>query len=191
MLEAILSKNNYNLKLKITVKTLVSALIIACAVVFPLITHAVLGADGGAKLLPMYLPVLVGGCLLGVKWGLAVGLLSPVISFLITFALGNAMPAAVRLPYMMAELAVYAAVTGAFSSKISKNTWIAFPAVLFAAVAGRCVFLAVAAIFQSVSPLTPYVVWQQIQTGLSAVILQAVIAPLTVIGIFYIFNRKD
>lgn len=64
-------------------------------------------------------------------------MLSPVVSFLITSAFGNPMPALARLPFMVAELAVFAAVSGMFSEKIVKNAWLAFPAVLLAQVAGR------------------------------------------------------
>jgi hypothetical protein len=60
----------------------------------------------------MYLPVLLGGCLLGWRWALAVGVLSPVVSFLITSLAGAPMPALPRLPFMMAELAVFALVSG-------------------------------------------------------------------------------
>lgn len=164
MIEAFLTKKNAALKTKITVKAVVSAAVIALAVILPQIVHLALGASGGVQWLPMYLPVLIGGCLLGWKWGLGVGILSPLVSFLITLAFGNPMPAATRLPYMMAELAVFATVTGLFSNSISKNGRMAFPAVLLAAVAGRTVFITIAAIFQSVSPLTVAVVWAQVKT---------------------------
>ena len=65
MLENALTKKGYSLKLKITIKSLVSLGIIALAVALPQIVHAILGAPGGVQWLPMYLPVLLGGCLLG------------------------------------------------------------------------------------------------------------------------------
>lgn len=183
MLDAVLNKRELSLKLKITIKTLVSAAVIALAVILPQIVHLTLGASGGARWLPMYAPVLIGGCVLGVKWGLGVGALSPVVSFLITLAFGNPMPAAERLPYMIAELAVFAAASGAFSNKIYSDFLMAFPAVLIACVAGRISFLAVAAIFQSISPFTVAQVWAQIQTGFVGVLLQAALIPAVVIAI--------
>lgn len=131
----------------------------------------------------MYLPVLLGGCLLGWKWGLGVGVLSPLVSFAITSLAGNAMPAAGRLPYMMAELAVFAAVSGLFSKRIAANGWMAFPAVLLAQVSGRAVFLALAAVFQGVSALSAAAVWSQIQAGLLGMVLQAVLVPVIVMGL--------
>ena len=137
----------------------------------------------------MYLPVLIGGCLLGWRWGLGVGVLSPVVSFLITSMTGNAMPAASRLPYLIAELAVFAVVSGVFSKKISENLWLAFPAVLLAQVSGRAVFLMVAAIFQSIAPLSAAAVWSQIQTGLLGLVLQAVLVPFIVMGLGVLLGR--
>ncbi len=183
MIEQVLSRHSVALRVKITVKTLISLGVIALAVVLPQLIHLVLGAPGGVQWLPMYLPILLGGCLLGWKWGLGVGILSPVISFAITSLAGNPMPAAIRLPYMIAELAVFGAVSGLFSRHIAQNGWMAFPAVLLAQVAGRLVFLTIAAIFQSVSPLSAATVWSQIQTGLLGMVLQAVIVPFIVMGL--------
>ena len=162
---------------------------VALAVVLPQLVHLVAGAQGGMQWLPMYLPVLLGGCLLGWCWGLGVGILSPLVSFCITSLAGNAMPAAARLPYMMAELAVFAAVSGLFSAKIAENGWMAFPAVLLAAVSGRLLFLLLAAVFGGVSPLTAAAAWQQIQTGLSGLVLQAVLVPFLVMGLGRLLKR--
>ncbi len=183
MIEQVLTRHNVALRVKITVKTLISVGIIALAVILPQLIHLALGAPGGVQWLPMYLPVLLGGCLLGWKWGLGVGILSPVVSFAITSLAGSPMPAAARLPYMIVELAVFAAVSGLFSQRIAQNGWMAFPAVLLAQVSGRLVFLMIAAVFESVSPLSAATVWSQIQTGLLGMVLQAVIVPFLVMGL--------
>lgn len=189
MLETALERKNIKFGVKITVKALISAGVIALAVILPQLVHLFSGAAGGAKWLPMYLPVLIGGCLLGWRWGLGVGVLSPVVSFLITSMTGNAMPAASRLPYLIAELAVFAVVSGVFSKKISENLWLAFPAVLLAQVSGRAVFLIAAAIFQSIAPLSAAAVWSQIQTGLLGLVLQAVLVPFIVMGLGVLLGR--
>lgn len=183
MIESVLAKHNAKLGTKITVKSLISVGVVALAVLLPQLVHLIAGASGGIQWLPMYLPVLLGGCLLGWKWGLGVGVLSPLVSFAITSLTGNAMPAASRLPYMMAELAVFAAVSGLFSKKIAENGWMAFPAVLLAQVSGRAVFLALAAIFQGVSALSAAAVWAQIQAGLLGMVLQAVLVPFIAMGL--------
>ena len=183
MIESVLVKHNAKIGTKITVKSLISVGVVALAVLLPQLVHLIAGASGGVQWLPMYLPVLLGGCLLGWKWGLGVGVLSPLVSFAITSLTGNAMPAASRLPYMMAELAVFAAVSGLFSKKIAENGWMAFPAVLLAQVSGRAVFLALAAVFQGVSALSAAAVWSQIQAGLLGMVLQAVLVPFIAMGL--------
>ena len=190
MIEHILARKGISLKIRLTVKSLVSAGVIILAVMLPQLVHLAAGPSGGMTWLPMYLPVLLGGCLLGTWWGLGVGILSPLVSFAVTSAMGSAMPAAARLPFMTAELAVFAAVSGLFSAKISENGWMAFPAVLLAAVSGRAVFLLLTAIFQSVAPFTVSVVWSQIQSGFIGLILQAVLVPLMVMGIRALMRRE-
>lgn len=191
MIESVLAKHNVKFGVRITVKALISTGVIALAVVLPQLVHLAAGAEGGVRWLPMYLPVLLGGCLLGWRWGLGIGLLSPLASFAVTSAAGNAMPAASRLPYMMAELAVFAAVSGLFSRKIAANGWMAFPAVLLAQVSGRVAFIAIAAVFQSVSPLSASAVWAQVQTGLLGLVVQAVVVPFIVMGLRALMNREN
>lgn len=190
MIESVLTRKNVSVKLKITVKMLVSTGIIALAIGLPQLVHAVAGAQGGAQWLPMYLPVLLGGCLLGWQWGLGIGIVSPLLSFGITSLAGNAMPVAVKLPYMVAELAVFGAVSGVFSKRIAENSWMAFPAVLSAAVGGRTLFMTVAAVFQSVSPLSAAAVWSQIQTGLVGLVLQATLVPIIVMILSFAINKE-
>ena len=177
MLENALTYRNISYGKKIAVKSLISAGLIALEVALPQLVHLALGQPGGVQWLPMYLPVLIGGCLLGPKWGLAVGVLSPLVSFVITSAAGNAMPAAARLPFMMAELAVFAAVSGLFTKKISCNGLWAFPAVISAQIAGRAAFMGLIALTQSISPFTPAMIWEQIQTGFIGLAVQAVLVP--------------
>lgn len=102
MIDNVLSGKKTSVKL--TVKSVISLGVVALAVLLPQLVHLAAGPAGGMTWLPMYLPVLLGGCLLGWRWGLGVGILSPLASFAVTSAMGSAMPAAARLPYMIAEL---------------------------------------------------------------------------------------
>ena len=191
MVESALTKRKISFRLKITVKSLISAGIIALAVILPQFVHLFAGAQGGVRWLPMYLPVLLGGCLLGWSWGLGNGVLSPLTSFFITSAFGNPMPIAARLPFMMIELAIFAGISGLFSKKIAKNAWIAFPAVLLAQLAGRSAFMISVSLLQSVIPFAPAVIWGQIQAGLSGMLLQSLIVPLTVMGLKRLLVKDD
>ena len=190
MLEQVMRERSCSLKVKLTVKGLVSFGLIVLAVLLPQLVHLTLGQAGGVRWLPIYLPVLLAGCLLGVRWGIGVGVLSPVVSFALTSLWGDPMPAAARLPFMMAELCVFAAVSGIFSKQIAKNGWMAFPAVLLGAVAGRAFFLLLAVLFQSVAPFTVEAVLSQIETGLSGLILQAAMVPLLVMGLRTLIQRE-
>lgn len=191
MTNVLLQKNRVSTERTVSAKMLVSAGMIALAVLLPQLVHATLGAKGGAQWLPMYLPIIIGGCLLGFKWGLCIGVLSPIASFALTAVFGEPMPAAARLPYIMVELAVFAAVSGAFSKKIAADRFAAFPAVLVAAVSGRIVFLTLAALFQSVSPLSFSAAWAQVQAGLVGLVVQIALAPVAVIGILALIKRYD
>ena len=191
MIESVLTKRNASVRMALTVKTLLSAAVIALAVLLPQLVHLAAGPGGGVRFLPMYLPVLLGGCLLGARWGLCVGLLSPLVSFLVTAAVGTPMPAAERLPFMMAELAVFACVTGLFSGKIMKNGLWAFPAVGLAELSGRAFFLLLAAACSAVTSLSPALVWSQIVTGLSALAVQAVAVPLAVLWLRALLLRDS
>lgn len=187
MFENALTLRNVTIGKKITYKTLVSAGLIALAVILPQLVHAALGQPGGVQWLPMYPPVLIGGCLLGTKWGLAVGILSPVVSFAMTSLFGNPMPAAARLPFMMLELAVFAAISGLFTNKIAQNGLWAFPAVISAQLAGRLVFLGAVFVCQSFFPFSMQfnfkLIWSQVVFGLVGLAVQAVLAPVIMIGL--------
>lgn len=183
MLENALTLNRVSYGKKITYKTLTSALLITLAVILPQIVHLALGQLGGVKWLPMYLPVLIGGCLMGAKWGAAVGMLSPIVSFIVTSAMGNPMPAAQRLPFMVAELVVFAVISGLFTKKITDNGLWAFPAVILAQICGRGIFLALAAVFGRFVQFTPEIIWKQIQTGFIGLAMQALIVPIIIIAL--------
>ncbi|MGX8691906.1 MAG: lyase family protein, partial [Eubacteriales bacterium] len=104
MLENALTSRNLTVSARTAWKTAVSAGIIVLAVVLPQIVHLAMGQPGGAKWLPMYLPVLLGGLLLGTRWALPVGLISPLVSYLVTSALGSL---ALTLNKFAADCAMY------------------------------------------------------------------------------------
>ncbi len=191
MLNHVLTLKNTTAQKRITLNAVLSAGLIALAVILPQIVHLALGQPGGVRLLPMYLPVLIGGCLLGWKWALAVGILSPVVSFAITSLAGAPMPALPRLPFMIAELAVFALVSGLFSKKIYENGLWAFPAVIAAQLAGRGVFLGLTAIFRGVAPFTVEMIWEQICIGWPGLLIQAILVPILIIALRALLVKKN
>ena len=99
------------------------------------------------------------------------------------------MPAAARLPFMMAELAVFALITGLFSSAIQKNAWMAFPAVILAQVCGRAFFMLSVVMFGKFAGLASAMIWGQIKTGFVGLAAQAVIVPLMVVALSRILEK--
>ncbi len=190
MLDAVLTQRSVTAQKRITLHAVLSVGLIALAVILPQIVHLALGQPGGVQLLPMYLPVLLGGCLLGRKWALAVGVLSPVVSFAITSLTGNPMPALARLPFMAVELAVFAVIAGLFSRKIAQNGLWAFPAVICAQLAGRAVFLGSVAVCQSFVPFTTEMIWSQIVAGWQGILLQAILVPLLIIALRAVLVKR-
>ena len=92
-----------------TKKMAVGGLLIAVGILLPQVFHLAGGSAMGTLFLPMHLPVLLGGFLLGPLFGGTVGLLTPLVSCLLT-----GMPAAAVLPTMAVELLVYGLAGGAF-----------------------------------------------------------------------------
>jgi len=190
ILENALSRKNFSERAKFTVKSIVALGIVALALLLPQVVHIAAGRSGGVTWLPMYLPVLLGGCVLGVAWGAGIATLAPVVSFLLTLAVGNPMPAAERLPFIVTELIVIAAVAGLFSKNIVKNGWAAFPAAALALVAGRASFLLCAAVFGSGTQIALPAVWAQIKAGIYGVVAQIALVPVAVTVIRYLLQRE-
>ncbi len=171
-----------NVKAKVTVKSLISVAMIALSTLLPLLFHTILGVQGGTKWLPMYLPVIIGGCLLGSYYGIGIGALSPIVSHYISqLVLSSAMPPYAKLPYMVVELAIFGLVAGLFSKKIASNPLASFPAVLAAQVLGRLAGY-VMNIITFTGQSSPYsFAWSVVEAGLTGLYLQAVLIPIIVI----------
>ena len=191
MIDSVLSNKNVSNAYKVSVKSLIGAIIVVLAVALPQFVHLIYGATGGVEWLPMYLPVLIGGCLLGAPYGIAIGLISPIASFLFTSAFLSPMPVLARLPFMMCELALFGAVSGLFSKKIAQNGLFAFPAVILAQVCGRCLFIALVAILQNVTTLSLTAVLAQVKSGLVGLFAQAILVPVVVMAIRTALVKKD
>ena len=98
-----------------TKKITISGLLIAAGMILPFFTGQV--PEIGSMLLPMHIPVLLCGYLLGWQSGLVVGAITPILrSFL--FGMPPLLPKALSMAF---ELAVYGAMTGILYSKFSKR----------------------------------------------------------------------
>lgn len=111
-----------------TRKMVYAAVILALSIAIPAIFHFT--ALSGNIFLPMHLPVLVGGLLLGPVYGLIIGMLAPILNFFLTN-----MPPVPMLYIMIFELGAYGFFTG-FLYKKSNRLFISLLASL---VIGRIV----------------------------------------------------
>jgi niacin transporter len=100
----------------LTRKITYGGLLLAISVVLPLVFHLAGGPPSGALFLPMHIPVLLAGLILGPVFGLVIGAAAPIISFAMT-----EMPIAARLPFMILELAIYGCVAGLFYHSFGLN----------------------------------------------------------------------
>jgi len=107
-----------------------TALYLALAVTLPLAFHW--SGLGGRIFLPMHIPVLICGFVVGPMAGFIVGLISPFLSHLLT-----SMPPAYAVPLMTMELALYGLVAGFTFQKLKFNI---FPALIISMIAGRLAF---------------------------------------------------
>jgi len=160
-----------------------SGLLLALAVVLPIVFHQF--QLQGRIFLPMHLPVLLAGLLIGPFSGLLVGILAPPLSFLLT---GMLPPYA--LPMMALELPLYGLSIGIIANKLK---WHPLPALIIALIVGRIGF---AAGFYAVGlflalPYSPKTwLYASAITGLPGIIIQLVAIPLLLPSLKKVFPKS-
>ncbi len=92
-----------------TIKISLGAMLTALSIILPQIFHLTGIPQVGSVFLPMHIPVLLAGFMLGPVYGVAIGTVAPIASYLIT-----GMPTVARLPFMIVELIVYGLSSGIF-----------------------------------------------------------------------------
>lgn len=150
-----------------------SGLLIAIGVLLPQLFH-IFGPAAGKTFLPMHIPVLLAGLLVGPLYGLGVAVLVPILSSVIT-----GMPPVPMLYFMLFELVAYAVVAGLLYKKLNWNLYVSL---ISAMICGRLVYglgLAVAVNlfgmtfkFASVTAF-----FGGITAGLPGIIIQIVLIP--------------
>lgn len=84
-----------------------AALMLVFGIVLPQLFHLTGIPQAGEIFLPMHIPVILTGFVIGGDYGFIIGVLTPLISHFVT-----GMPGTPRLPFMIGELAVYGLVRG-------------------------------------------------------------------------------
>jgi riboflavin transporter FmnP len=155
-----------------------TGLYLALAIVLPIGLHAF--GVGGRVFLPMHLPVLLAGFLVGPGSGLVVGLLAPGLSYLIT-----GMPPTYAVPLMSLELPLYGLVAGLAYNRLRLNVYIAL---LAAMIVGRLMFglgLIILGLFMDL-PYTATVFFSTagpLLAGLPGIVIQIVLIPVVVAAV--------
>ena len=111
--------------------------LLALSIALPQIVHFTGIPESGKVLLPMHIPVLLAGLILGPVYGLIIGILAPVFSFLI-----SGMPAVARLPFMIIELGMYGLIAGFlfYNLGLRNRRFGIYVSLLIAMIAGRLIY---------------------------------------------------
>ena len=166
-----------------TRRLVIASLFLAFGILFPLVTAHGLGVTG-TVLLPMHIPVLVAGMLLGPAWGAALGVMTPVLSGLMT-----GMPVLFpMMPIMACELCTYGFVSGMIYKRtpIGRLRLGSLISLTLAMVAGRCAYaLVFELLLLANGSLRALTVWGAVVTGLPGIALQLLVVP----SALYILER--
>ena len=154
-------------------QVLIGGLLVALGVLLPMTSH--ITGVGGPIFLPMHIPVLFAGIILGPGLGSVVGLLTPVLSHLLT-GMPPVSPMPI-LPMMVVELMVYGWAMGFLVHRHKVNPWVALVgSMVLGRVALGLSAAAIGALFDV--PLNAWVYLQgAIVSGLPGIILQLVVVP--------------
>lgn len=164
---------NHNVK-----RMVYGGLLIAIGVVLPQAFH-IFGQSAGQTFLPMHIPVILAGMLIGPLWGAGVAVIVPILSSLIT-----GMPPVPMLYFMIFELLAYAVVSGLLAKR-RLNTYLNLAITI---VCGRAVYgLSLVAAVQIFSFAPPFANMTAFLTGLVSglpgVILQFVAIPFIMMAL--------
>lgn len=157
------------------------AFFLALGLLLPQVFHFLGGPATGSLFLPMHIPVILAGLLLGYKYGVLVGILSPILSFFIL-----SMPQIPMLYLMLIELIFYGLTSGLLYKKLKLNI---FLSLLLTLIAGRIsksvlIFIALNVLNFKFPPALSTI--PLLITGIPGIIIQIILIPTLVI----LFERK-
>ncbi|MBN2227605.1 MAG: ECF transporter S component [candidate division Zixibacteria bacterium] len=155
-----------------------TALYLAIALVLPIGFHQF--GIAGRIFLPMHIPVLVCGLVLGPFPAVLVGLMAPLLSHLMT-----SMPPGYAVPLMTLELALYGLIAGLTYTKMKMNIYVSL---IIAMIAGRLMFalgLVILGLFMALpyGPLQFFAAGGAVLTGLPGIAIQLILIPPVVVAI--------
>ena len=152
-------------------KVVYTGLFLALGLVLPQMFHFLPIANAGKIMLPMHIPVILAGYLLGKQSGMIVGFLSPVLSCLMF-----QMPAPPFMPIMAGELLVYGLAAGTIGMKIKNNYFSLIVVMIAGRMASGAMYLVMANVF-GMHQFNLEMFTIGLATGLPGVILQLALIP--------------
>ncbi len=160
-----------------TRKMVYGGILLAVGILLPQAFHLAGIPQSGGIFLPMHIPVLLTGFLLGPLYGVLIGFLSPVISFFLT-----GMPPVGRLPFMAAELTGYGLVSGLLfhNLKWKQKKLGIYVSLIVSMLAGRLIYLLMlttATYLFHIQGAQPAMAFTAIMVGIPGIIIQLVMIP--------------
>ncbi len=162
-----------------TKKLVLTSLFIALGVVLPQAFHAI--PNAGSIFLPMHIPVLLSGYVVGPIFALICGVLTPLLSSLIF-----SMPPAAILPSMLCELAIYGLMVGLLSKVVKVNNMVVktYLVLIGSMLCGRIAYgILNALIFRAGSYSLQAWLSAAFVTALPGIVIQMIVIPALVIGL--------
>ena len=155
-----------------TGKTVVyTGLFLALGLLLPQLFHFMPIPDVGRVMLPMHIPAILAGYLLGSRSGMIVGFLSPVMSCMLF-----QMPAMLTMPIMAVEIMCYGLVAGIAGKKI-KSTYLGLILVMICGrIASGLMYVVMINLF-GVAGLNMQMFFLSISAGVPGMILQLLVIP--------------
>ena len=152
-------------------KLVFGGLLVALGILLPQAFH-IFGTSGGSMFLPIHIPVLMAGMLLGPYYGGIIGFLVPILSSLLT-----GMPPVPKVYFMLVELITYGIVIGVMIRR--SNVYISL---LVAMISGRilygCSLVVGVKILHLTAPFANQAAFLGgIVTGIPGILLQFLILP--------------
>lgn len=165
------TKETEKLNSKVT-KMVFGGLLIALGILLPQAFH-VFGTAGGGTFLPIHIPILMAGLMLGPYYGSLIGLVVPILSSVLT-----GMPPVPKVYFMIVELVTYGIVTGIVIRKA--NVYISLIAAMLA---GRLLYgLSLVIGVQLLHFTAPFAnqaaFFGGIVTGIPGIAIQLIILPI-------------
>lgn len=163
-----------------TKKLVLAGLFLALGLLMPFLTGQI--PEIGRSLLPMHIPVLIAGFVLGGPYGLIVGLITPILRSL-WLGMPPMFPTAIAMGF---ELAAYGFFAGLFYRLLPKKTISVYIALIFAMVLGRIVWGAVSWIlygFGETAFSWQFFIGGAYLNAIPGIIVQIILIPILIIAL--------